>query len=288
MGQAYYGAAYRPNLRPLLEQVFKNDTSSYFRRNRIGAQAIYQPCETVLGHSLSGSVDEIEMVDVKKTATFSTSAPSFNLPKAGEIVLVQGQKNSPPYLGLTLSTARNGSIRLVTDGWKAALRPLSMLQLLPGIQCQDWLQEPDEVNRVALKQWRTQLELSWVDLFLWWKRIQTHEFTYASLCRDLGLTTDDERLGWGLELLAHGSLLFRRNGERWTPFDAPRIESNDGFVHHLQLLDAGAGAKAQVNGRLATLTGQSNWRFFEVKWCECVEEVECEPAQARSSAIRLV
>lgn len=288
LGQAYYGPTYRPSLRPTIEQIFKNDTSSYFKRNRIGAQAIYQPCETVLGRSLSGMANHLGMSEPERIIPLSESRISVNLPESGEVVLVQGQKNAPPYLGLTLSNAYNGSIRIVTDGWKAAVRPLSMLQLLPDIQRPDWLQTSDEENKVVLKQWRTQLELSWVDLFAWWKRSQMQAFTFSSLCRDLALETDDERLAWGLELLLHGSLLFRRDGEMWIPFEAQRIESNDGFTHHLRLLDTGTGTLVQINGRLATLTGQSNWRLFEVRWCEFVAEVESGLAQARASTIRFI
>ena len=286
LGQAYYGSAYRPALRPLIERVFKQDTSSYFKRNRIGAQAIYQPRETVLGRN--GTVSEAGPVQ-QKNGTFVSSIESpLNMPEAGVIVLVQGQKNSPPYLGLTLSAAQNGSIRIVTDGWKAALRPLSMLQWLSDVQRPDWLQLSDEANKVGLKQWRIQLEMAWIDLFSWWKQSQKQAFTLASLCRDLMLETDDEHLAWGLELLTHGSLLFRRDGELWMPFDEQRIMSNDGFAHHLLLLDAGAGAAIQVNGRRATLTGRSNWRLFEVHWCERIEEAENELAQMRAATIRLL
>ncbi|WP_151758156.1 hypothetical protein [Dictyobacter vulcani] len=62
--------------------------------------------------------------------------------------------------------------------------------------------------------------------------------------------------------------------------------SNGGFAHHLRLLEAGAGSAGLVNDRPGWLTGLSNWRNFEVGWCEPETETE-QLAQVRASSICL-
>ncbi|GHO89291.1 MBL fold metallo-hydrolase [Dictyobacter formicarum] len=296
LGQAYYGSAYRPALRPLIEQVFKSDTSAYFKRSRIGAQSIYQPCETVLGLSFSTIINEEQLAACAPgfLSVALTHAPeselSQRIPDTGVVAIVQGQKNSAPYLALMLSSAHNGGIRMITDGWKAAIRPLSMIQLLPDVRRTEWLHLSDETIKVYLKKWRQTLDQAWVDLFAWWRRCQQSTFSFTSLCRDLELYEADDRLAWGLELLTHGLLLFRHHGETWHPLDETRVYANGGFAHHLQLLEAGAGSAILVNDRPGHLTGRSSWRLFEVCWDEILEtEGEAERiAQVRASAIRLL
>ncbi len=77
-----------------------------------------------------------------------------------------------------------------------------------------------------------------------------------------------------LALLEHGLELFRRDGPTWTPFEEQRVLSNAGFVHHLDLLEAGANTPVLINGRRGTLTGRSSWRYFEVRWEEGEEAGE--------------
>ncbi len=100
------------------------------------------------------------------------------------------------------------------------------------------------------------------------------------------LPSDQARLAWGLELLARGDALFRREGMAWVPFDAPRVLGDQGVAHHLELVRAGTGTPIQVNGRRGTLTGQSNWRLFEVRWEEGEEAGEL--TQVRSGTIHLL
>ncbi len=103
-----------------------------------------------------------------------------------------------------------------------------------------------------------------MDLLAWWQQRQGKAFPYDELCATA--QTDDEKLAWGLELLAHGPELFRRDGLTWTPLDAQRVWRNEGHAHHLRLLEKGAGTNVSVNDRRGTLTGRSSWRFFEVQW----------------------
>ncbi|WP_246039346.1 MBL fold metallo-hydrolase [Dictyobacter alpinus] len=284
LGQAYYGVAYRPSLRPVIEQLFKYDTSAYFKRSRIGSQSIYQPCETVMGRSL---ISDEEILAIQLAAPLSPPGPSATNPCAGAVAIVQGQKNSVPYLALILSSTYNSRIHMVTDSWKAAPRSLSLLQLLPDVQRYEWLGLPDETIQVRLKQWRQALNQVWVDLFSWWRRCHAQSFSFASLCQDLNLCLEDERLAWGLELLLHGSLLFRRDGETWLPLAEERVYRDAGFAQHLRLLDAGKDSAVLVNNRSGWLTGRSNWRLFEVRWHE-LETATAQPAQIRASSIHLI
>lgn len=80
--------------------------------------------------------------------------------------------------------------------------------------------------------------------------------------------TNEQRLAWGIELLARGSSLFHRHGMRWIPVEADRVQRDPGLARHLDLLDAGAGTLVLVNGQRGRLTGRSNWRLFEVEWIE--------------------
>jgi len=94
-------------------------------------------------------------------------------------------------------------------------------------------------------------------------RQQGQPLTYEQLCQQ---TTDEtERLAYGLELLAKGAQLFKRQGGRWYPIEEAVVRKHVGFVQHLELLQAGEGAAVWFNGERWTLTGRSNWKFFEIR-----------------------
>jgi Cft2 family RNA processing exonuclease len=249
LGQHYYGAAYRPALRGQVEQALA-EASAYFKIGRMGVQPTYLP----------RSQSETEQLH-----------PIAQLP-AGSVVLVQGQK-ATPQIALLLTAQREGTVTLVAEQWKAGTRPMNLVQLAPDLRREDLLVLPADEARAHLQAWRRQLEEEWVDLFTWWAQCRGQAFTYAFLCAEL--PSDDLRLAWGLELLEHGHELFRRDGRIWTPLEEQRVLSNAGFVHHLELLKAGASTPVLINGRRGTLTGRSSWRYFEVRWVEGEEAGEC-------------
>ncbi len=195
---------------------------------------------------------------------------------AGSVVLVQGQK-AAPQIALLLTAPREGTVTLVAEQWKAGTRPMNLIQLVPHLRREDLLALSADEARAHLQAWRRQLEQEWVDLFVWWAQSQGRAFSYASLCAHLA--SDDLHLAWGLELLEHGHELFLRDGPTWTPFEEQRVLSNAGFVHHLDLLEAGADTHVLINGRRATLTGRSTWRYFEVRWDEGEEAGELTRVQ---------
>jgi Cft2 family RNA processing exonuclease len=248
LGQHYYGAAYRPALRGQVEQVL-TEASAYFKIGRVGAQPTYLP------RSQSETEQLYHIVQLP----------------AGSVVLVQGQK-ATPQIALLLTAPREGTVTLVAEQWKAGTRPMNLVQPDPHLRREDPLALPADEIRASLQAWRGQLEEVWVDLFMWWAQFRGQAFTYASLCAEL--PSDDLRLAWGLELLEHGHELFRRDGLTWTPFEKQRVLSNAGFVHHLELLEAGAGTTVLINGWRGTLTGRSSWRYFEVRWEEGEEAGE--------------
>jgi len=241
LGQHYYGPAYRPAFRVEVEQILKEATP-YFKQRRVGAQPIYLP-RTPL--------------ETRQLRSISTLQP-------GEIVLVQGQQGGAPQIALLLSPSQEGTISLVADQWKEGARPLHVIQLVPAIQRAAMLQLTPVEARQQLRTWRQQLQEEWVDLIAWWRRCQGQPFTYTQLSSTL--STDDERLAWGLELLTHGEILFRQEGLTWTPRDEQYVLNNTGIAHHLELLHVGAGTHVQVNEQDAVLTGRSNWRLFEIQW----------------------
>jgi hypothetical protein len=67
--------------------------------------------------------------------------------------------------------------------------------------------------------------------------------------------------------------------------DEQRVLTNAGFVHHLALLRAGAGAGVQCGEKQGVLTGRSNWRLFEVRWGE--DEQAGERTCVRGSSLQL-
>jgi hypothetical protein len=160
---------------------------------------------------------------------------------------------------------------------------MNLIQLMPGIRREDLLAIAIEEARRQMQAWRRTLDEEWVDLFAWWKQCGGMPFTFASLCDTL--PSDNTRLAWGIELLSHGDALFRREGSTWTPLDAPRVLANEGFAHHLKLLEKGTGISVDINGRRGTLTGRSNWRLFEVRWEEGEEAGEL--ARVRGGHIAL-
>ncbi|MHB8596716.1 MAG: MBL fold metallo-hydrolase [Ktedonobacteraceae bacterium] len=261
LGQHYYGAAYRPAQRSEVEQVLR-EASPYFKIGRVGAQPTYLPRAT----------DEVEYLRPIAELT------------AGEIVLVQGQPGQgAPQIACVLSAPQEGTVSLVADQWKGGSRPMKVIQLLPGMRRADLALLSAEEARAALRDWRTRIEEEWVDLLAWWKHREGKAFTYDALCATC--RTEDEKLAWGLELLAHGVALFRREGLTWMPIDAQRVYTNEGHAHHLRLLEAGAGTGVAVNERRGTLTGRSSWRLFEVRWAEGEESGELVSVRTRNIAV---
>lgn len=238
LGQHYYGTNYQPALRAQVELVLK-EASPYFKQGRIGAQPTYLP---------------------RSASTTEQLRPISQL-TAGEVVLVQGQKGTPQ-IALLLSAPREGTVSLVADQWKEGIRPMNLVQLFAGIRREDLLALPRHEIKQQLQEWRKALDDLWIDLFAWWDHCMGKAFTFASLYTQL--ESDDLRLAWGMELLAHGHELFVREGTTWTPFHTQRVLANPGFAHHLALVHAGAGTMIIVGGQRATLTGRSNWRQVEV------------------------
>jgi hypothetical protein len=219
------------------------EAAVYFKQGRVGAQPTYLP---------------------RPQAEVDALRPLMSL-KASEIVLVQGQQ-SVPQIALLLDAPHQGTVTLVADQWKVGTRPIQLIQLVPAIERADLLALPVQEAKGHLQAWRTQVEEEWVDLFARWKEAQGQPFTYPAWCAHL--STENQRLAWGLELLFHSHELFRRDGATWTPLEEERVLANPGYAHHLTLLEAGAGTPVLVKGRRATLTGRSNRRLFEIRWDE--------------------
>jgi hypothetical protein len=260
LGQGYYGSAYRPVMRQEIELVLK-EASPYFKIGRLGATPTYLP---------------------RKPQEVEHLRPLTQLGQ-GEVVLVQGKKGAPSQLALLLSVPQEGTVKLLTDQWKAATRPMNVIQLLPGLQRPDLLALSLEEAKRVLQQWRRKIDEIWIDLFVLWKKCQGQSFTYNEFMRTL--PSEDLRLAWGLELLMHSDELFRREGQTWVPLTEQQIRSNKGFLHHLELLDVGANAPVLVNGQHGRLTGKSNLRLFEVLWEE--GEYVGELTRVRSGNIQL-
>ncbi len=242
LGQHYYGTTYRPALRAQVELVLK-EASPYFKQGRIGAQPTYLP----------------------RPASATEHLRPISQLTAGEVVLVQGQKGTPQ-IALLLSAPHEGTVPLIADQWKEGIRPMNLIQLFAGVRREALLMLSGYEVKQQLQEWRKALDDMWIDLFAWWDRCMGKAFTFASLCASL--ESDDLRLAWGLELLAHGHELFVREGTTWTPFHAQRVLANQGFAHHLTLVRAGAGTAVMVGGQRAILTGRSNWRQVEICWDE--------------------
>ncbi|MEO6891140.1 MAG: MBL fold metallo-hydrolase [Ktedonobacteraceae bacterium] len=261
LGQQYYGVAYRPTYREQVEQILQ-DATPYFKYGRMGAQAVYHPRPPHVVEGLR-PVSQVQ---------------------PGEIVLAQGLKGGVPQLALVVAPAEQGTITLLGDQWKRGPRPLTLVQLLPGIRRDDLLALAPEEARQQMQAWRRRLEEEWVDLIAWWDRTRGMPFSYAEVCAHLA--TDDLRLAWGLEALAHGHELFRREGSTWTPVDEQQVARNVGLVHHLSLVRAGADMPVLVNGRRGTLTGRSTWHYLEVRWEEGEDQGAC--VRVRGNHVQVV
>lgn len=242
LGRQYYGSAYRPSLRPIVEQALAS-ASTHFKIGRMGAQPTYLP---------------------RKPEELAHLVPLADL-TPGEVVLVQGQ-NAPPQIALVLSAPQDGTLSLVADQWKEARRPLKTIQLATDLRRDDWLTLATSEIKTRLQAWRKRLDEGLYDLFTLWEHAQGEPVSYTQLRASLG--DDDARVAWGLELLAHGRDLFKREGGTWYPLSASQVEANVGFARHLALLRAGEGAAVTISNQRATLTGRSSWRVFEVRYEE--------------------
>jgi Cft2 family RNA processing exonuclease len=241
LGQAYYGAAYRPALRATITDALRGPAAR-FKRMRVGAQWTYQPRSLEEGDALEDR---------------AAVAP-------GEIVLVQGGHGAPG-LALVTQAPLNGIVSLVAEQWKGSQHPFNVVQLRPGVHRDAWLKRPAEAVKADLRTWHAQLEEEWVDLLAVWHQAQGKQVSFAEVCAQSA--TEAERLAWGMEFLLHGHMLFRRHGAGFQPRPAQEVlAGQEGFPHHLALIQAGAGAQIQVGERVATLTGRSAWQYVEVRW----------------------
>lgn len=241
LGQAYYGAAYRPALRPTIAATLR-EASSLFKLIRVGAQWTYQPRPLPEGDAAedSGAVTE------------------------GEIVLVQGRHGTPG-LALVTRAPLSGIVSLIAEHWKGSQHPFNHVQLRPDVRRDAWLERPTDAVKADLRTWHAGLEHEWVDLIALWQGCQGSPICFAEICGRS--KTEAERLAWGLEFLQHGHMLFRRDGIGFQPRAAREVlTGQEGFVHHLTLVEAGDGARVQVGERQGTLTGRSAWHSVEVRW----------------------
>jgi Cft2 family RNA processing exonuclease len=241
LGSAYYGAAYRPELRPTITAVLRA-ASSRFKCIRVGAQWTYQPRPESEGAAQEDSTPVVP----------------------GEIVLVQGKQGTPG-LALVTQATLNGRVSLVVEHWKGSQHPFNVVQLRPEIRRDGWLERPPDEVKADLRMWHAQLAEEWVDLIALWQRCQGSQICYAEVCASSA--TEAERLAWGVEFLQYGPMLFRRGGTCWQPRATEEVfVGQQGFAHHVTLVEAGAGARVQVVESQGTLTGRSTWQYVEVCW----------------------
>lgn len=245
LGQRYFGQQYRVSLRQSIEAVLQ-DASVYFKIGRVGAQATFTP----------------------RAKSAVEGMRSISHLTAGEVVLVQGPKGSPQ-LALVVAPPSGGTIQLLAEQWKAGgAHPMNVVRQLavPPVCRPDLLALSVEEAKRELREWRARLDDEWVDVLSLWDRMRDRPFSFASLCGSL--PTDDLRLAFGLALLAQGHELFQWDGANWHPISRQRILKNEGFAHHLELLQAGAGVEVLVGGRRGRLTGRSSLQYLEVQWEE--------------------
>ncbi|HEY0734747.1 MAG TPA: MBL fold metallo-hydrolase [Herpetosiphonaceae bacterium] len=246
IGQRYYGAAYTPALRPLVEQTLVG-AERYFRPQRLGAQMTYLP----------RSAEEV----AQRTALVATLATL----QPGAIVLVQAANGQgEPRLAIVVAPVGN-VVELIADGWKGTTHPLTVVQLVPWIDHPDLLSlEPSEI-KARLRQWREQLATEAVDPVALWDASDGQAHTLAELATR-GATAE-VRLALGLALLRYGHMLWQCAGGVWTPRDrATVLARNPGFAHHLQMVHAVGQRVTDPGDNAGTLTGRSRWGAVEVAW----------------------
>ncbi|HEX6290192.1 MAG TPA: MBL fold metallo-hydrolase [Herpetosiphonaceae bacterium] len=246
LGQHYYGAAYTPALRSVVEQALLG-ADAYFRPQRLGAQRTYIP-------RLAAEVAQRTAL----AATLATLQP-------GAIVLVQAANGQgEPHLAL-LTAPVETTVELIAEGWKGTTHPLGVVQIVPGIDRPELLtHEPTEV-KARLRQWREQLATEPIDPVALWDARQHQPQTFAELAASYA--TADARLALGLASLSYGQMLWQRAGVVWTPRDrATVLEKNPGFAHHLRLVHAAGQRVHDAAGNVGTLTGRSRWGAVEVAW----------------------
>lgn len=246
IGQRYYGAAYTPALRAVVEQTLAA-AEHYFRPQRLGAQTTYlpRPAEEVAQRTAQG-------------VALHTLQP-------GAIVLAQAA-NGQGEPRLAILTAPVGTtVELIADGWKGTTHPLSVVQIVPGIDRPDLLSvEPAEV-KAQLRQWREQIVTEPVDLVALWDAQAGPAQPFADLAATYA--TPEARLAVGLALLTQGQMLWQRTGGIWHPRDrATVLAKQAGFAHHLQLVHATGQHVLDATGNVGTLTGRSRWGAVEVAW----------------------
>jgi hypothetical protein len=246
IGQRYYGAAYTPTLRAVVEQALR-DADDYFRKQRMGAQVTYIP-------HLADAV-------AQRTAL----AAKLKTLQPGAIVLVQATNGQgEPHLAILIAPV-GSTVELIAEGWKGASHPLNVVQIVPEIDRPDLLSDDPSEVKTRLRQWRDQLALEAVDPIALWDAGPDRPHTFAELAATCA--TAETRLALGLALLTHGHVLWQRDRGVWTPrARATVLAKHAGFVQHLRLVHAAGHQVQDRAGNLGILTGQSRWGAVEVTW----------------------
>ena len=272
LGQALYGPAYHPGLRSSLEAALQTP-APYFKPRRLGSQTVYVPHSAEAIAAAAEAIDAAAAPAPERAVVPRTPRPPRPAPapryalELGMLVLVQGagtHHGAAGRLGYVLEAPADGYLALVAEGWKGQRHLVDVVRLVPDVPRPDWqTHEPDAI-REALRVWRMQLNTMEVDLMAAWHAADGAGQTFAELTAPL--TSDDERLAFGLDLLQRGLLLWRQEGETWVPKPLDALHHRESVVRHIGLL-AQAGARMQhKNGEMGVLTGRSGWGKVEVIW----------------------
>jgi Cft2 family RNA processing exonuclease len=256
LGQCLYGPAYHPGLRSSIEQVLQQP-APYFKIRRLGSQKVYLP----------QSAEDIEAIVRRSTeikAKNPTSQPMGLAP--GMIVLVQGSGTGQGSARIAMLTGqpKDGRITLLAEGWKGLEHALNVIRIIPGIERPAWLEEDPATVKQLLTDWRTTIGNLQSDIIVLWQQASGMAQTFTELTSSL--SSDDELLAHGLDLLRRGMLLWRNEGDLWVPKALDKLQERESIERHLRLLDQGNARIQHKNGELGTLTGRSGWGMVEVTW----------------------
>ena len=255
LGAAWYGTAYQPTLRPVVEGVL-SVARSHFRTKRLGSQTVFTPRP------------------VLDTGEPNVAAPPKPQPDdrwdgvpIGQIVLVLGSAAPPDrvQLGLITGEPTGSTVPLVVEAWKSASQVRDTIQGVTPMNRLEWVGLEHAEIQAQLKALRATVDAMPIDVLNLWQAQNGQPARLETLMASA--PTLEEQVATGITLMRRGLLVWKREGSRWIPKPFESLNDQALITRHLDLItQVGAQVTHTKDGRTGTLTGRGGWLQVEVRW----------------------
>lgn len=247
---SFYKKSFQAQHRTIIKELL-SFCEPYFIRQRHGSDWAYTPQEDAWVERQQKMLERVKAL------------------VPGDVVLVQQitAEQGPPRIAIVQKPFDKGSISLIAETWKAPKHNWKVVKLIPGIH-------DDEIDasstlpdlRQTIDLWRDLVKEEAIDLVSLWRTCSSEPRTFDEWATQ-GHQRASSKLALGLELLHHGLLLWKHDGEFWTPRSNSDVRVDKDFLNrHATLMEAGEARVQHSDGRKGRLTRRVHWDSVEVLW----------------------